>query len=288
MENNAARTNANPLPPHLGFWERAGKLISKYEAEIASGTGIIFTGSASVLFKIDALVIGGLALVIGVSSNVAGMWKASQRKQQVEVLEKQVASLQQNVERLEEEKKTYAECVKDMVYVNVVSLGREVYKLSNTDRISVYKSIGNDFVLVGRYSPNPALKNYNRHSKPHGQGAVEKAWQMGEFFRDDMPDASKGRRGERNWTNYQIQHFGIPREVARAIKMKCRLIYGKQLVAPGREPIGVLIVESEVAGRFGEQFLKTALSEAEYSRLCGLVELWREEGSERVTAFQNE
>lgn len=129
----------------------------------------------------------------------------------------------------------------------------------HTERISVYKTYENNFLLIGRNSTNPLLTRIGRQSYPIDEGFIGKGWAEGEFFIDNLPDSTINR-GNDYYTAINIV-FPIPRRIVNNIKMKSRTYYIYRMYGYNNTPNSVLVLESINANAFSLQFVKEKLDD---------------------------
>ncbi len=160
-------------------------------------------------------------------------------------------------------------------YVELVNdqLGLVFYKLNlnHQHRISVYKheSAANQFVILGRYTPNPEHKKQRRRSYPETEGFIMKAWQEGELIVKNLPDpANKGK-----YYKAVSQISPIAREVVDAIRMKSRCFYGKAVrTKDTMTSVAVVIVEGLDADGLDTDALSDWFNDGGEQTLCLFVQ----------------
>lgn len=129
----------------------------------------------------------------------------------------------------------------------------------HTERISVYKTHENKFVLIGRNSTNPRLIEVGRINYPINEGFIGKGWAEGEFFIDDLPDPTTNKGNEYYSAISEI--YPIPKKVVNCIKMKSRTYYVFRMNGYNNAPNSVLVIESIKPNAFKSQFVKDKLDE---------------------------
>jgi hypothetical protein len=171
-----------------------------------------------------------------------GTWATNVRSGRVEQLERENEALRRAVR---DQGRDYLEhCSKRLSFI-AGQLG-----FRGSDRVSLYRFDGDNFVMIGRYSEQPELKVPGRAIYPAGQGVIGMAWRsaQGRSFVDNLPDpaANLGAYKEEN-----LRRFNFPPEVVDGMAMKSRTIGAyvlKDLSGLGRA--AVLVFESLEATRF--------------------------------------
>lgn len=161
--------------------------------------------------------------------------------------QKRLSGLEQELARANRMAAAASEALETIERTELAILAATLKHVSN-ERISLFVRAGTGFRLVARYSANPAWVGQRfaeREIYPLGQGCLGKAWTDGESYRTDLPspvDASE------DWLRAQETEFGVPREVAETISLKCRTYAAFRINAAerGRSPLGVLVFESQL------------------------------------------
>jgi hypothetical protein len=122
--------------------------------------------------------------------------------------------------------------------------------LDGRDRISIYKYSNGSFIMLGRYSENPALNGKGRGVYPHDQGCIGMAWSSddGTSFVSDLPDPDDDLDG---YVAAQIDKCQMPEGVVKGLTMKPRSIVAlvvKDSADMRRQAI--VVFESRVTDRF--------------------------------------
>lgn len=128
---------------------------------------------------------------------------------------------------------------------------------THNERISVYKVIENQFVMIGRTSESPNLKLAGRPNYPLNEGFIGKGWDEGEFFISDLPDPDA-----RNGTTYYnaiTNHVTIDKAVVDSLKMKSRTYYVFRMDGFNNEPKALIVAESKSENAFTEQSVQDKL-----------------------------
>jgi hypothetical protein len=89
---------------------------------------------------------------------------------------------------------------------------------AGSERVSIYVHMSEEtaFVPCGRYSYNPEFKKKGRTSFATNQGCIERAWHLGWLFANDFPEDRNGRE----YRNHMLEHYNIPRNTTRGMKMR--------------------------------------------------------------------
>ena len=125
-----------------------------------------------------------------------------------------------------------------------IEIVRQLYnhwKFGYSDRISIYRYEGENFVQVGRYSKNIALRKDGRRKYPTNEGFIGKALHNGEFHIDRLPDYDEEPD---KYINDVIKKAKINKGTIRNISMKSRSFFCKNLTNQVGDPIAVVVIES--------------------------------------------
>jgi hypothetical protein len=150
----------------------------------------------------------------------------------------------------------------------------EKMKLSNSERISLYKLINNEFYVLGRYSSNPELKRRSR-SIYKKEGLIFKAWQEIKFFKNSgIPIAdSKRTKFKKNYYKIINDIAPIDEETVWDMKMKSRCFYIKAFKdLMNLEQTSIIVIESKNDRAFEEADIDLVLNQDEEKRFVAFVE----------------
>lgn len=129
---------------------------------------------------------------------------------------------------------------------------------TNCERITLYIHDKNgSFIQCGRYSANPDYKGVNRATYPDNEGCIALGWQNDWHFDNNFPCPITNKS---EYIDYCLDHYSIPRNTTRRIKMKSRL-YAVSGVKKNEESFAVIVVESTSSARFSETELRAKLEE---------------------------
>jgi hypothetical protein len=131
-------------------------------------------------------------------------------------------------------------------------------------RASLYIHQGTSFVLCGRYSPDPVLRQPGRPSYPDDQGCIASGWRNSWHFENDMGVSDEQYRTK------SMERYNIDTETLKTIPMKS-LFFAVKRIDDGRECVGLVVVESTRQDRFDEGTIKADLEkfEDDFSRIIG-------------------
>jgi hypothetical protein len=132
------------------------------------------------------------------------------------------------------------------------SLGFGVHEGKHTDRISIYAydPESKSFTAFGRYCSDPNLDNVKSgNSYACTYGCIGEAWSKSWSYFPDYPE------DEEAWIQRSVDN-GVPRKVAKAIRMRSRFYCGKRVDTLEHEPLAVIVVESTGPERYTEDEMK--------------------------------
>ncbi|HEV7746407.1 MAG TPA: hypothetical protein VGO56_15530 [Pyrinomonadaceae bacterium] len=162
-------------------------------------------------------------------------WIANRRRA------KRITSLEKQVATLSEEKNLLAENVVSLIEGFLVNVAFAKLgfggKPNCSERISLFShdEAGQEFILVGRYSPNPTHHARRRSKYPENEGCLARAWQTGSDFLDDLPDPGVSLD---DYAAQQEAASAFPAAEARQLIMKSRLYYAYRVMdTRNRKPV---------------------------------------------------
>lgn len=145
-----------------------------------------------------------------------------------------------------------------------------VLKLTEDERVSLYKHDGTQFVQIARYSKNPEYCKKGRSVYPDDQGCLSEAWRAGESFLATSDPQSQ-------WDSYLADHLKkrIDEQTVRRFTMPSRTYSAFAINdATNSHKIAVLVFESVRTGTIQKEKLKPIMK-TEGRRLAGLMELMK-------------
>lgn len=212
-----------------------------------------FITDANVKYYYGAVIYWSLVII----AIVFGVFSISNAKE-VEVLEKENLSKGNEINSLESSINEVVNSNNEL-FNSYLRLLLSNLNFEHTERISVYKTYENNFLLIGRNSTNPLLTRIGRPSYPIDEGFIGKGWSEGEYFIDSLPDSTINRGND--YYNAINIVSPIPRRVVNNIKMKSRTYYIYRMYGYNNTPNSVLVLESINAYAFTFQFVKEKLDE---------------------------
>jgi hypothetical protein len=180
---------------------------------------------------------------------------------------------QLRLDRLRDEKTTFeanaragALALARLIFHELDSIRRSAGHYSN-ERVSLFRSEGDHFVLVGRRSASPVWElTSGRETYPLSEGFLGTAWQDGRAEEGGLPSAGPGRPWDEAWVAAQSAH-GIPEHTARSLEMPSRAYLALRIETP-LKPLGVLVFESVNSVHEAEQ--SGAGASLDFDRLTNL------------------
>jgi hypothetical protein len=246
-----------------GFFGRIGRFFDSYWGIIANAVGaVILAFSTSLIRSFDQLFDPSrwqtVTEWLGVAFFCNGTYllaKGNLRASQLEAENQQLRALIKNLGDDIQEK-----------WRQVLIPVFEQLNLDNTCRISVYRYEASNFIMLGRFSPDPEKQRTGRGYYPSDQGCIGAAYRNKESLALDLPDPSTSEY-------YEIMRgkWGIDGAIASKFKMKARAIAAFALVERGTysRPL-VIVFESTEPKAFVVRKLRS-ICESYNDTLCGLV-----------------
>ena len=131
-------------------------------------------------------------------------------------------------------------------------------KLGGNERISVYKKKEDKFVIMSRYSINPALEKINRKHYPITDGFIGQALRDEECYVDGLPEFKTN--GKEAYYKAIQDRCTIDKETLRGISMTSRSYYCKALTDPAKiERRAIIVFESLSPNKLNKQEILDAL-----------------------------
>lgn len=149
------------------------------------------------------------------------------------------SSLEGRVSSAEDKANSRSEAVERALRLLLQKLLINLTANKPTCRASVYYFTRDGFVMIARYSSNPALDGVGRKEYPLEQGVIGAAWkhEKGLFYLRDLPS-------ERNAWNEALTGHGFDLDTAASLQMQSRSI-GALRMEHRNIGVGMLVIESE-------------------------------------------
>jgi len=206
-----------------------------------------------------------LVILTGIALVVAALKQARHQES--------ISALQKDLEEARSDKRILVENVQNLVEGFLLRLATDKLGFGkeekNTERISMYLfDPSNDFVQIGRYSPNPDYNQTGRGTYPANKGCIAECWKNDWFYCNDFPEPEK-------WDDYVAMHgkFGVSKTTVEKLRMKSRIYCGVKIAnTAGNEPLGLVVIESTDPNRFDEDQLRSVLQKQQLGFLSDLAE----------------
>lgn len=163
--------------------------------------------------------------------------------------EEEINTLRSNLERaLWENTSSYLRrCVRDLEF-------------TVDDRVSIFVSCNDYFILAGRFSPHPEYGNPRRRKFNISEGCVSLAW-YGNPFYSNLPDV---RGNYKHYLKRANTVTKISKEVMSEIRMKSRCYYAQALHSTSTSSrVGVIVFESIQKDRYLPDTLRNLINHKE-------------------------
>ena len=237
------------------WWsDRWPKMCTAFGTVGVAAGGVLASGDSSAATGWIVFIVSALLTVGGQVAD----WRRTPRQTE---LQRKVASLEDIVQT---SRNDYFQLFQNQLAV----LANDLLKLSDKDRVSVYKHDGQAFVMLGRYSKNPEFCKTGRGTYPEGEGCIARAWQHGEASVDDLPDPMTH---EDDYYARLKSDWNIKKGTARSFKMKSRSYVAIALEDHASKRIAVIVFESINAGVLDKCALGRSLSNGESKRLVDFM-----------------
>jgi hypothetical protein len=203
----------------------------------------------------------------GIAALVIAWFALFRQSRWVDGLEKGLASA--------EEKRTAAEGAVQALSKAELALLSEQLKYASSERISLFVKADSAFLLVARFSRNPAFNTQTGRLYPQNEGCLGSAWQVGFPGEDALPDA---KTEPDQWVQQQASRWRVSHQRASEMTMRSRTYLAFRIDrSRGRDPLGVVIFESlDVPGStqavLSREPIESAIKKAEGQRIRALLE----------------
>ncbi len=156
---------------------------------------------------------------------------------------KTIAELLREIDEHEQTNQEYQksfERIRNLYQNYAANLAMEL-KLSDHERISIYKKEEKNFSLIARYAKNPFHDCSGRPMYPLGEGCIGQALQRGEYYIVGLPDYN------RDMSNYieEQEKYGLSKEVISKLSMKSRSYAAYAIEKNHTKRIGIVLIESD-------------------------------------------
>lgn len=146
-------------------------------------------------------------------------------------------------------------------------------KLTENERISLYKLDLDMFLCIGRYSENELFNSKPARLYPKNQGGISRAWETGHFEEAEAPDPEVDMN---SWVQYNVDNFNFSSEELTKIRMKSRSFYGVRLKNASNTTVAVILFESLRLDGLPFGKLSRLINDQEKSNLAALVDSLKE------------
>ncbi len=115
-------------------------------------------------------------------------------------------------------------------------------RYSSSERVSLFASGGDRFILVARYSLSPPFTGADRREYPIDTGCLGQAW---ESDRSHVVVTVARDQDHEQWT-HQHMNCNLPREIVEELRMPVRTVIASRVNDPrqGQPACGVVVLES--------------------------------------------
>lgn len=134
--------------------------------------------------------------------------------------------------------------------------------------------------MLGRFSKDPEYTKRGRGRYPKNQGAIQKAWRSGKESITNLPDP---KTHESKYLQALLDDWGIPKGIARKLRMKSRSYYAKAIDDNTGKRVAVIVYESTKPDRInGDQIEEIITNNCEN---CIRAHIEKHKGMEPDQAF---
>lgn len=210
-------------------------------------------------------------LLIGVSAFISGeIWNKA-RENSLHEQSKKIEENDKKIIELTDELGNYQYSIRNIVDIFIISI-YEGLELNTDSRISLYLHDGKAFYLIARYSDNEKYKKFSKRVVyPADQGCIAKAWELGQYLKNDLPDPDTS---EHDYLNVLSQEFSIPLEVGKNFVMKSRSLLGVRLNdSQTKQNLAIIIIENIRQSAFDLTIIEQIKNFTVWKSMCSFLEL---------------
>lgn len=273
-----------------------GKLqshIYEHYLPYLNGLNTVIFAIIGILFELNTIIpkvnlhtktVGWILFLIVIVLTVFQIAKQVEESKTIELLEKErnekIASLKEEkstldlkIQKLENQIAKINNNSIEIVEIHLAYLAEKM-KLTNNERITLYKFINEEFYVLGRFSKNPELKKRSRNSYKK-EGLIFRAWQETKFFKNTGIPEPDSRRNKFKAGYYKVINSlaKINEETVWGMNMQSRSFYIKAFKdMVNLEQTSIVVIESKNEKGFEENIIDSVLNEDEEKRLVAFVE----------------
>ena len=196
-----------------------------------------------------------------------------ERNEKIASLKEEKSTLDLKIQKLENQIAKINNNSIEIVEIHLAYLAEKM-KLTNNERITLYKFINEEFYVLGRFSKNPELKKRSRNSYKK-EGLIFRAWQETKFFKNTGIPEPDSRRNKFKAGYYKVINSlaKINEETVWGMNMQSRSFYIKAFKdMVNLEQTSIVVIESKNEKGFEENIIDSVLNEDEEKRLVAFVE----------------
>lgn len=245
------------------FFSRVGGFFDIYWPLIAEIIGVLILAFSTVLITSLDQLINLLRWqtwieLVGIFLFCNGTYLLAEQNSRVYDLDAENQQLQALIKNLGDD-------VQDKWRVLLIPVFEEL-NLGNNCRVSVYRHEDSNFIMLGRFAPDPEKEKTGRGYYPSDQGCIGQAYRNGHSYEFNLPDPSLSEYYKISKCKWKIDTV-----VAENFKMKSRSIAAFALEEKKTylRPL-VIVFESTEVKAFTVRKLRT-VCESYNDTLCGLV-----------------
>lgn len=225
----------------VDFFEDYGWAIGISLVAIGLGIFKIFFSGVSFFWQVIVVVV----LVLG---HVFFQYRSLKQQRRSTAITQELEQKAKENEELKDSIEKWKAGLDDFFRNSIIFLYNSM-GFTESERISIYKHCEDQFILIGRYSLNPALNEKGRDAYPDDEGFIAQGWRQGEFCMVIEADPSS------NFDEYAtevMQMCNINKGTLRDISMHSRSYCINDIKMPvTQEKIGIIVLESTAYSRFG-------------------------------------
>jgi hypothetical protein len=275
------------------WWGKIQKHIYENYLPYLNGLNTVIFAVIGILFELDTIIprinlntktIGWILFAIVIILTIFQITKQIKESKTIEKLEKgrndeitllkgEKNSLDLKIQKLENQIAKINNNSIEIVEIHLAYLAEKM-KLTNNERITLYKFINDEFYVLGRFSKNPELKKRSRNSYKK-EGLIFKAWQETKFFKNSGIPEPDSKRNKFKAGYYSVINSlaKINEETVWNMNMQSRSFYIKAFKdMMNLEQTSIIVVESKNDRGFEEAEIDTVLNLDEEKRLVAFVE----------------
>lgn len=235
--------------------------------------GILYSINHKIFWsQVEPKTLALILLILGFLINIYFYYRQSKKTKSINDLKNANDQCLEKIQLLENQIQQIHRNYSEIFNEHLASLFFKL-RLTDSDRISMYKYQDDKFYIIGRYSSNPVLKTIRRRYYNSNQGLIAKAWQEGIYFLNSgVPEYGAKLKHKKSIHAFFNSIYQIDYSVIENITMKSKSFYLKAFMdSRGIQRTAIIVIESEKSKAFEIDDLNKIINDEE-NKLTAFIE----------------